>query len=284
MAQAYTAPDWASGEGISASNLQSISNTLEGIVQGTDRAIHNVDINGSNLIVTYVDGTIENFAISGLKGISNVSKSSSGAVDTYTITYTDGSTYSFNVTNGGTLVVANPEMSGDEAAISSIQIGDEKYKIEGGGGGDASMVILSKAEYDALPDSKLTDGKQYFVEDWQQGGGSGGIHYSTEETLTGNKWIDGKDIYTKVINLESDSGFSGSVDIFSKITGNYCVLKSITCYRANGISYQLPYLQGATNEHIESLQTGAKFYINIGSAYAQDYTIKKIIAIVEYTK
>lgn len=101
MAQAYTAPDWSNGEGISVSNLQSISNTLEGIIQGSDRAIHKVEINGSNLIVTYVDGTQETFSTVGMKGIVEVTKSSSGKVDTYTIHFTDGTTYSFDVTNGG---------------------------------------------------------------------------------------------------------------------------------------------------------------------------------------
>lgn len=101
MAQAYTAPNWSTGEGISPSNLQSISNALEGIVQGSDKAIHNIAINGSNLVATYVDGTSESFTVSGMKGIAEVTKSSSGNVDTYTIIFTDGTTYSFDVTNGG---------------------------------------------------------------------------------------------------------------------------------------------------------------------------------------
>lgn len=101
MAQAYTSPDWASGEGISPSNLQSISNVLEGIVQGSDKAIHNIEINGSNLVATYVDGTTETFPVVGVKGIAEVTKSSRGNVDTYTMIFTDGTTYSFTVTNGG---------------------------------------------------------------------------------------------------------------------------------------------------------------------------------------
>lgn len=34
-----------------------------------------------------------------------------------------------------------------------------------GGGGSADIVHLTQAEYDALPDSKLTDGKVYMIED-----------------------------------------------------------------------------------------------------------------------
>lgn len=103
MAQAYTAPTWTdgSGEGISASNLQSISNTLQGIVQGTDKAIHNISINGSTITFTFVDGTIETAQAVDLKGISSIAKTSTlGNVDTYTITYSDGTTSTFYVTNG----------------------------------------------------------------------------------------------------------------------------------------------------------------------------------------
>lgn len=103
MAQAYTAPIWTdgSGEGISASNLQAISNALQGIIQGSDKAIHDIAINGSTITFTYVDGTIETAQAANLKGISNIAKTgTSGLVDTYTITYTDGTTSTFTVTNG----------------------------------------------------------------------------------------------------------------------------------------------------------------------------------------
>lgn len=103
MALAYTAPTWTdgSGEGISASNLQAISNCIEGLVQGSDKAVHHVEINGSVITLTYADGTSENFMAVDIKGISSVEKTStSGLVDTYTITYSDGTTDTFSVTNG----------------------------------------------------------------------------------------------------------------------------------------------------------------------------------------
>lgn len=96
MGQSYTAPDWEV-EGISPSNLQSISNVLEEIVQGTDKAIHAFSLDGSVITVTYVDGTIDTFTATGLRGIASVAKTESGNLATYTITYTDGTTYSFNV-------------------------------------------------------------------------------------------------------------------------------------------------------------------------------------------
>lgn len=96
----------------------------------------------------------------------------------------------------------------------------------GGSGGNADAVILTKEEYDALPDTKLTDNKQYFVKDWTQGGGSGsGITYSTSEVDTGKIWIDGKHIYTKVFVFDTiakndtliDLGFT--LDTLLNVTG-----------------------------------------------------------------
>lgn len=107
MALAYTAPTWTdgSGEGISASNLQAISNCIEGLVQGTDKAVHAVSINGSVITLTFADGTQETGLVSNLKGISSITKTgTSGNVDTYTITYTDGTTDTFTVTNGSGVV------------------------------------------------------------------------------------------------------------------------------------------------------------------------------------
>jgi len=103
MSLAYTAPTWTdgSGEGISASNLQAISNCLEGLVQGSDKAIHSIDISGSTITATFADGTQETATITNFKGIVSITKTSSvGLQDIYTILYTDGSTDSFTITNG----------------------------------------------------------------------------------------------------------------------------------------------------------------------------------------
>jgi len=102
MALAYTAPTWTdgSGEGISASNLQAISNCIEGLVQGADKAVHSIAMTNSTITLTYADGTQEAVTATGLKGISSIAKTgTAGLVDTYTITYTDGTTDTFTVTN-----------------------------------------------------------------------------------------------------------------------------------------------------------------------------------------
>lgn len=119
MALAYTAPTWTdgSGEGISASNLQAISDCIEGLVQGTDKAIHSIAMANSVITVTFADGSVESVTATGMKGIASIAKTStSGLVDTYTITYTDGTTSTFTVTNGTSSVV----VAGSGTASASV--------------------------------------------------------------------------------------------------------------------------------------------------------------------
>lgn len=140
MALAYTAPTWTdgSGQGISASQLQAISDCIEGLVQGLDKAVHSIAINGSTITFTFADGTQETTTAVNLKGISSIAKTStSGLVDTYTITYSDGTTSTFSVTNG---------RDGRDGAIqytagSGISISEENVISATGGGGGSTVVV-----------------------------------------------------------------------------------------------------------------------------------------------
>lgn len=102
MALAYTAPTWTdgSGEGISASNLQAISNCIEGLVQGSDKAVHAVSIEGSVITLTYADGTQESFNAVDLKGIVDVTEAVSGLNHNFTMTFTDGTVFTFTIKDG----------------------------------------------------------------------------------------------------------------------------------------------------------------------------------------
>ena len=60
-----------------------------------------------------------------------------------------------------------------------------------------NIVHLTQAEYDALPNTKLSDNKIYMVEDVTSKEVEGEV-YSTEEHIVG-KWIDGSPIYQKTI-------------------------------------------------------------------------------------
>lgn len=123
MALAYSAPNWQNGGGvgISASQLQALSDCMEGLVQGSDKAITNIAISGQTITLTFADGSQETVTSSGLKGISSIAKTgTSGLIDTYTITYTDGTTATFTVTNGspGTTPVISATATAD--ATSSL--------------------------------------------------------------------------------------------------------------------------------------------------------------------
>ena len=135
MALAYTAPTWQNGGGvgISASQLQALSDCMEGLVQGSDKAITNIAINGQIITLTFADGSHETGTASGLKGISSIAKTgTSGNVDTYTITYTDGSTSTFAVTNGADgsfyIVTAGIKSTDDPYGNIEYYIGGDFYK------------------------------------------------------------------------------------------------------------------------------------------------------------
>lgn len=103
MALAYTAPTWedGSGTGISASQLQALSDCMQGLVQGLDKAMHSIVFNNGIATITYADGSIESNVPANMKGISSIAKTgTAGLVDTYTITFTDGTTFIYTVTNG----------------------------------------------------------------------------------------------------------------------------------------------------------------------------------------
>lgn len=144
MAQAYTAPNWTdgSGQGISASQLQALSNCMEAIVQGTDKAIHSFTLNGTVITVTYVDGSIETFTATEIKGIASVTKTTSGNVDTYTITYTDGTTYSFDVKSGNyTELAAMADVDIDNATDGDALIYSGGKWVNSNVIGDISSVL-----------------------------------------------------------------------------------------------------------------------------------------------
>ena len=103
MALAYTAPTWedGSGTGISASQLQALCNCVEGLVQGSDKAIHSISMANSVITVVYADGTQENVTVTGMKGVSSVELiSRSGIYDTYRMTFTDGTFFDYTIVNG----------------------------------------------------------------------------------------------------------------------------------------------------------------------------------------
>lgn len=102
-------------------------------------------------------------------GIASITKTgTSGLVDTYTITYTDGTTSTFTVTNG--------------------QNGENEF-------------IGTLAEWNALTTAQQKEYDTYQItDDYSE---ALMPNYSTTEQKTGQKWIDGNDIYFVVLSLDS---------------------------------------------------------------------------------
>lgn len=113
---------------------------------------------------------------------------------------------------GGTTVIANPTGTATDD-LTKIQIGQTIYGVEGGSG---EVIEMTYAQYQALTPQQKMDGTVRYVNDYPSGGGSL-PDYSTIEHKTGQKWIDGKDIYERVLPFS----LNGTIDSAWTKTGNY---------------------------------------------------------------
>lgn len=92
---------------MSVNNSQQISDIKLMLVKGNEgEGITSIEKTGTSGLVdtytiTFTDGKKTTFTVTNGKGITSIAKTgTSGNVDTYTITYNDGSTSTFTVTNG----------------------------------------------------------------------------------------------------------------------------------------------------------------------------------------
>ena len=181
MALAYTAPTWTdgSGTGISASQLQALCNCIEGLVQGSDKAVHGISMSGSTITLTFADGSQETATMSGLKGISSIAKTgSSGLVDTYTVTYTDGTTSTFTVTNGADGQPGAPGADGVTPVITVTATADATSSL-------TPSVSVTKTGTDAAPTFAMAfSGLKGQQGDTGATGADGADGYSPEVTIT----------------------------------------------------------------------------------------------------
>ena len=96
---------------MSLQNSHRIENVKMMLVKGIDgKGITTIEKTSTSGLVdtytiTYTDGTKDTFTVTNGKGISSIEKTgTSGLVDTYTITFNDGTTGTFTVTNGKSIV------------------------------------------------------------------------------------------------------------------------------------------------------------------------------------
>lgn len=170
---------------------------------------------------------------------------------------------------GGTDVVANPTLMGNESGLYGLEVEGTKYKV-------ADMEILTKDEYDALPDSKLTDNKMYYVKDWNKAGTDANV-YSYDEKIVGD-WF-GKPLYRKVVE-----------EAFGSYSSAHLVPIGVTNYTP--VNYQaFRIAPDGTTIKAFNQQSNSGYWLSV-EKFAADgiyyrsagWTSGTFRAIVEYTK
>ena len=150
--------------------------------------------------ITLTDGETYTFQVTNGTSIANISyTSSSGNVDTYTVTLTDGSTTTFNVTNGEDYTVPTDGViyyDGD-----TVPDGYEETSAPSGSGQYATIDDNTASVSTTYSSSK--------IEQLINGIGGGGVDYSTSEQDTGLKWIDGRTIYQRTFAEHRNSISTG---------------------------------------------------------------------------
>lgn len=171
MALAYTAPTWedGSGTGISASQLQAISDCIEGLVQGTDKAIHAFSMSSGVFTITFADGSQETTPVADLKGVTSIVETSHvGVVHTYTVTYTDGTTTTLQISDGtnGTDGTDGRDGAIQYTAGSGINIsGSNEISVVGKlDGAVAALATSSDGSTVTFSDVDLTKGYSLFAD------------------------------------------------------------------------------------------------------------------------
>lgn len=140
--------------------------------------------------ITLTDGETYTFQVTNGTSISNISyTSSSGNVDTYTITLTDGSTQTFQVTNGEDFTVPTDGVIYYDGA--DVPDGYEETSAPSGSGQYATIDDNTASVSTTYSSSK--------IEQLISGIGGGGVDYAYTEQDTGLKWFDGKPIYQRSI-------------------------------------------------------------------------------------
>jgi len=125
----------------------------------------------------------------------------------------------------------------------------------GGGGGNADIVHLTQAEYDALPYSKLTDDKVYMITD-TNGDGSQfqPVIYSENEREIG-VWTDGKPLYEITIDCgELPNNTSKNITTPTNIEHLIDAFGCVTDYDGN--DRVMPFAGGGSNDVRVDLSDG----------------------------
>lgn len=163
--------------------------------------------------------------------------------------------------------------------LGGVKVGDNLTIADGvlSAPAPTPAYVLPTASAETLGGVKVGSGLS--IADGVLSANSQSVDYSTTETNTGVKWIDGKDIYRKVFQIDNlpnnatlkhDTGLS-SVSIV-KMYG--------LCFK-NGAADPLPYVSTVSNYNIECWVDDAN---KITITTAVDYSLYNAVVVLEYTK
>lgn len=144
------------------------------------------------------------------------------------------------IEKGGADVEWN-QITEDGTKIAEVTINGETTEVfapQGGGGGGEAFVEMTKAEYDALPDTKLTDGVPRLITDYSENGcGFSGIDFSNVIHNIDTKGAD--------YIAESDGWLIGSVKSDDTYTAQLTINNILVAIANKSTSYVcIPIKQG----------------------------------------
>ena len=165
--------------------------------------------------------------------------------------------------------------SGGGGGISDVTVNNESV-VDNNIAKITSYKELTRAEYDALPDSKYTDGILYCIKDtgFIEGERFAPIIYSLEEREVG-VWVDGKPLYQKTHVLNSPIDVQSNAWAFVDVG-----ISNIECLITNEI---VDNAGNSVNTFIVSLESASSTRVALGNAGRSNITGVKRITLW-YTK
>lgn len=148
-------------------------------------------------------------------------------------------------------------------------------------GGNANVIRLTQAEYNALPPSKLTDNNVYMITD-ANGNGEDfqPIIYSEDEREVG-VWVDGKPLYQKTFSYIGQYGGNGTLQTNLSNIDNIFIFNAY-CEDTDNAFLPLPYSHYSSQYAIGIFITNS-FDIAYRTSNSSQEIINPIITL-QYTK
>ena len=135
--------------------------------------------------------------------------------------------------NGKTIV--------DVTGVSDVEVNGASV-VNSGVAEIKSYKEVTKAEYDALPNTKFTDGVMYCLKDAPSGGGGGFYHEYSETEHEVGKWIDGSPVYERTYQGTTSSNTQHNISNLSAIISVECI-----AYGGSSGWRPVPYSYGNNN-------------------------------------